>query len=73
MLCQDGDYFGSVVNIAARLGALAGSGSILATAAVGEALPDADWSVEWREPQAVRGIADPVRTCVIRRRTTAPA
>ena len=68
LLCQDGDYFGSAVNLAARLGALAGPGSILATAPVGEALPEAEWSVEWLAAQPIRGIAEPVVTCVVHRR-----
>ncbi len=69
LLCQDGDFFGSTVNVASRLGSLAGPGTILATAAVGEALTGPEWDVEWLEPQAVRGIAEPVRACVVHRRT----
>jgi len=66
---MDGDYFGGVVNLAARLGALAGSGVIMASASMGEVLSEHEaWSVEWLEPQAIRGIPDPVTACQIRRR-----
>ena len=68
LLCQDGDFFGSAVNIAARLGGLAGPGTILATAPVGEALTEAGWSVDWLDPQPVRGITEPVRTCLVHHR-----
>jgi class 3 adenylate cyclase len=67
VLCQDGDYFGSPVNLAARLAARAGPGVILATAGVGAALPEAEWAVEWLDPQPIRGMADPVATCLVRR------
>ena len=68
LLSLDGDYFGSAVNIAARLVGLAGPGEVLATEPVGEALDEECWSVEWIGPRSIRGIADPVRTCVVRRR-----
>jgi class 3 adenylate cyclase len=67
LLCQDGDYFGSAVNIAARLSALAGPGTILATSAVGEALSREEWSVQWLDDQPIRGIANPIATCRVRR------
>jgi class 3 adenylate cyclase len=68
LLSQDGDYFGSAVNIAARLVALAGPGMILATEPVGKVLSEAQWSVEWLGPQPIRGIADPVVTCLVHHR-----
>jgi class 3 adenylate cyclase len=68
LLSLDGDYFGSAVNIASRLVGLAGPGEVLATEPVGEALDDDRWSIEWVGPRTIRGIADPVRTCVVRHR-----
>ena len=68
LLCQDGDYFGSPVNIAARLAALAGPGAILATSTFGDGLDPDRWAIERLDPQPVRGIADPVATCLVRPR-----
>jgi class 3 adenylate cyclase len=65
LLNLDGDYFGSAVNIAARLSALAGPGTVLCTEPVGRALADAGWSIDWRPPTPVRGITDPVVTGVV--------
>jgi adenylate cyclase len=66
LLCQDGDYFGSAVNLAARLSALAEPGTIVASASVGTALPADEWAVEWLDPRPVRGLAAPVVTCLVR-------
>lgn len=60
VLTRLGDYFGRPVNLAARLAALAETGSVLATAEVGAALVDAGWAVEQLAPQPIRGIAEPV-------------
>lgn len=65
LLNIDGDYLGSPVNMAARLAALADPGAILASAAIGEALSDAGWEVEWLKARPIRGIADPVVTCLL--------
>ncbi len=65
MLTRDGDCFGSPVNLAARLAALAGSGSVLASAEVGRKLQDAGWKIEFFEPRAIRGFAAPVATCQV--------
>jgi class 3 adenylate cyclase len=72
LLCQDGDFFGRAVNIAARLVAVAGPETMLASAAVGEALTGPEWLVEWQEPADLRGMAEPIVTCVVRRSATAP-
>jgi adenylate cyclase len=63
VLTRDGDCFGSPVNLAARLAALASSGSVLASADVGRRLADAGWRIEVLEPQEIRGFAAPVATC----------
>ena len=65
VLTLDGDYFGSVVNVAARLVALAGPGTILATQPVGIALEAAGWTVTWNQPQPIRGLQDAIVTCAV--------
>src|SRR5947209_2924830 len=67
LLSQDGDYFGTLVNIAARLAALADPGTVLVTSSFGESVTDADLQVDWMEPRVVRGFTEPMATCVIRR------
>ncbi|GAC1442917.1 MAG: adenylyl cyclase [Mycobacteriales bacterium] len=59
VLAQDGDYFGPPVNLASRLVAIAGPGEVLAAPAVVPLL-DVEHRATEREPQALRGIADPV-------------
>ncbi|MEY2397734.1 MAG: adenylate cyclase [Actinomycetota bacterium] len=63
VLTRDGDCFGSAVNLAARLAALAGAGSVLASADVGRVLAEAGWEIDFVEPQTIRGFAEPVPTC----------
>jgi adenylate cyclase len=70
LLNQDGDFYGRAVNLAARLGALAGPGEILGSALIGEALPPEEWHVAWLEPRSIRGMAEPVVTCSIQRLPT---
>jgi adenylate cyclase len=65
LLSQDADYFGSAVNLASRLSALAEPGTILASAAVGDALVKAGWTIDWLDPRPIRGFEDPVVTCVV--------
>jgi class 3 adenylate cyclase len=59
MLAQDGDYFGPPVNLASRLAAIAGPGEILASPSVVPLLDLSHQAIEG-EPQALRGIAEPV-------------
>jgi class 3 adenylate cyclase len=68
LLSQDGDYFGSAVNLAARLAALADPGSILVSEVIGAALPPTAWEVEWFDPRPIRGFDEPVLTASIRER-----
>jgi class 3 adenylate cyclase len=59
LLAQDGDYFGPPVNLAARLVAVAGPGEVLAAPSVVPLLNGTYRTTE-REPQQLRGIAEPV-------------
>jgi class 3 adenylate cyclase len=59
VLALDGDYFGPVVNLAARLVAIAETDTIFASEAVVERLDDA-WSVDPLGPQPIRGFDEPV-------------
>lgn len=59
VLSLDGDYFGPVVNLAARLVALADPGSVLLSQAVVDRLNDRR-RTESLGPQRIRGFADPV-------------
>ena len=58
VLNRDGDYYGSVVNLAARLVALAEPGQILLSEAAA-AVADPD-TVEAMGPVEVKGFPDPV-------------
>ena len=59
VLAQDGDYFGPPVNLASRLVAVAAPGEVLAAPSVVPLL-DLKHTATEREPQSLRGIADPV-------------
>jgi class 3 adenylate cyclase len=59
VLAQDGDYFGPPVNLASRLVAIAAPGEVLASPAVVPLL-DLTHTATEREPQVLRGIAEPV-------------
>lgn len=58
VLSQSGDYYGDVVNLAARLVALARPRTVVVSAAVVEALGDA-WLVERLPDQALKGFGAP--------------
>ena len=58
VLAINGDYFGNVVNLAARLVAAAEPGQILATSAVRDELPE--WPAVVQEPLMLKGFDDPV-------------
>jgi class 3 adenylate cyclase len=58
-LALDGDYFGPIVNLAARLVALAEPGTVLVSDAVAERVQDTRASIPLG-PQQIRGFDDPV-------------
>jgi class 3 adenylate cyclase len=58
VLAINGDYFGNVVNLAARLVAAAEPGQILATAAVRDEL--SEWPAVVQEPLTLKGFDNPV-------------
>src|SRR3954447_17461970 len=62
VLGRSGDYFGEVVNRAARLVALARPGSVVVTDAVVAALDPANWPVEQLPAQALKGFQAPAVT-----------
>ncbi len=61
-VARDGDYFGTTVNIAARILAAASGDELMATATVAQATKGAfDW--EDAGARQVRGVAEPVGVC----------
>jgi adenylate cyclase len=65
-LARDGDWYGSTVNLAARLCDRARPGSVLTTAAVCEGLGDG-YRFSHAGPKRLKGIADAVSTVRVRR------
>ncbi|HWC44863.1 MAG TPA: adenylate/guanylate cyclase domain-containing protein, partial [Casimicrobiaceae bacterium] len=65
MLALDGDYYGTPVNLAARLVAAAEPGEILLSDDLQAELPDS--SSVATEPLALRGFAEPVQAHVLRK------
>jgi class 3 adenylate cyclase len=65
VLAINGDYFGSAVNLAARLVAAAEPGQVLAAAAVHEQLPE--WPAVIQEPLQLKGFNAPVTAYDLRR------
>ena len=62
MVRRDGDYFGSVVNVAARVAAQAGPGEIVVTASLRDAMEDEDEPrFEEIGPTRLRNVAQPLR------------
>lgn len=64
VLAQDGDYFGSTVNLASRLVALAEPGQVLGDAGLAAQLDDR-WLVVPAMPVLVRGFDEPVTPYVL--------
>jgi class 3 adenylate cyclase len=67
ILAINGDYFGSAVNLAARLVAAASPGQILAAAEVHEQLPN--WPAVVQEPLQLKGFDEPVTAYDLRSST----
>jgi len=57
---HEGDFYGTTINIAARLAALAGPCELLGTKEVAEAGRSLGWAVMGRGDQQLRNIAEPV-------------
>ncbi len=64
-LAINGDYFGSMVNLAARLVGAAGPGQILASQALRDELPD--WPATLCDPLMLKGFDTPVRAYELHR------
>ena len=65
VLAQDGDYFGTPVNLASRLVARAEPGEVLTAGELVDAV-GADWSAVPGEEATLRGFADPVPVFALR-------
>lgn len=57
---RNDDWFGTTVNVAARLAALSQPGEVLTTTAVADAANDAGMNVEPLGPRSLRGIPEPL-------------
>ncbi len=58
---REGDYFGPIVNLLARLVKFGGPGEVVVTEAAAHDLAPDSWSITPRGPVQLRGIAGPVR------------
>lgn len=56
---REGDYFGPLVNLAARLVKVAAPGELVVTAETAAALPAGRWTLRALGPRAVRGLPHP--------------
>jgi class 3 adenylate cyclase len=65
---REGDYFGPLVNLLARLAKVGAPGEMVATEAVTLHLPPEAWDLRPLEPTELRGIAEPVAAFVVERR-----
>lgn len=62
---HEGDYYGTAVNIAARVAALAEPCELLATEGVAAVAGEMGWALESRGAQQLRNIAEPIRIWAI--------
>jgi adenylate cyclase len=62
---REGDYFGPLVNLLARLVKTGAPGEVVVTEAVAKDLSPEEWSIHQLEPAELRGIEEPVRAFVI--------
>jgi adenylate cyclase len=65
---REGDYFGPLVNLVARLVKVAEPSAVVVTADAAAALPeDGGWTTDEIPPQSLRGVDNPVRAFVVDR------
>jgi adenylate cyclase len=64
---REGDYFGPLVNLLARLAKVGAPGEMVATEAVARDLPPGVWDLRPLEPTELRGIIEPVSAFVVER------
>lgn len=67
VVARHGDYYGPVVNLAARLADIAVSGEVLADAAVADASASARYSFEHAGRRQLKGFTDPIRVVSVSR------
>jgi adenylate cyclase len=60
-----GDFFGTAVNVAARVAALSAPGEVLATEPVAQAARRRGLALEDRGERALRNVADPIRLAAV--------
>jgi class 3 adenylate cyclase len=64
---REGDYFGPLVNLVARLAKVAGPGQLVVTEEAASILPADRWAIEELEPVEVRGLEHAVRVFAVQR------
>jgi adenylate cyclase len=65
---REGDYFGPLINLVARLIKLARPGTVVTTEGTAASLARDRWKIEELDPQVVRGLEAPVRIFDVSRR-----
>jgi len=65
---REGDYFGPLVNLLARLVKIGDPGELVVTEAVAEDLSSDQWLLRPLEPADIRGVEGPQRTFHVERR-----
>lgn len=69
---REGDYFGPLVNLVARLVKAADPGTVVATEAAASGLAPARWSLSELGARPLRGVERPVRSFVVRSASAEP-
>jgi adenylate cyclase len=70
-ISREGDYFGPLVNLLARLVKFGDPGEVVVTEAVARQLPHEIWDMRQLQPAELRGIAEPVAAFVVEPRVPA--
>jgi adenylate cyclase len=73
VISREGDYFGPLVNLVARLVKAAEPGTVVATEEVAASLPPDHWIVLDRGPELLRGLEQPVRVFAVTRADEVPS